>query len=221
MFRKNRFIYVLKDGRDGVPFYVGSGVYGDRPTQHVELALGKSTFRRNAEHESMYKFIQEIAESGNEVKVEIPHDDLPYEEAMKVEESLTREIGTQYDGNGPLFNVKYGNKFPKGFRAGERNSFYGKSHSIETLEKLRTKRSKTWTCSEETKAKRSKNHRGPTSVKLFDKDMNFISEFTQIKKCAEYLRETHPELPFSNTMVNAYSKSGKLMNELYHIVRQG
>lgn len=220
MERKSRFIYVLVDPRSDTPFYVGSGTYGDRPTQHIDIALGKSAFRHNAEQESMYEFIREIVNSGYEVHIEIPYDNIEYEKAMVLEEELTRSIGTQYDGNGPLFNIKYGNKFPDGFRDGEKNSFYGKSHSSESLSKMRKPRNKSWTCSEETRRKRSENHRGPTKVKLYDKDMNFIAEFTQIKKCAMYLQRLYPDKPFSVSQVRCYSKTDKLMNGLVYIIRE-
>ncbi|AWD93086.1 intron endonuclease [Bacillus phage vB_BceM-HSE3] len=220
MNRKPKHVYILRVNSSKEALYVGSGTYDTRAQEHIDIALGKTNVRYNQEQEALYERIRQLYDTNDSVFIEIVQENLTYDQAITLEESLTMLIGTQYDGNGPLYNIKYGNKFPKGFREGERNSFYGKSHSAETLEKLRNSRSKSWNLDEDTKRKMSENHVKPTQVKLYDKDMNLIDGFPTIKKCAEYLREQHPDKPFSNSRVNVFSKDRALINDMYYVIRQ-
>lgn len=219
MKRKLKFVYELIDSRNNKVFYVGQGTYKDRPYQTINCALGKSTFRYNKEREDMYSYIRDIYNSSGKVKVIFVKENLEYKDACELEENLTRELGTRHDGNGYLFNYKYGNKYPKDYMRDERNHQYGTLHSSEHLYKLRNPRASKWKLSDETKVKMSKNHKGPTRVLVEDINTKEVEEFSTIKECAQELQSRYPDKAFSISNVNKHSKLEDVINNMFIIRR--
>lgn len=231
---ETRLVYILKDSLKDEPIYVGSGIDEKRPQEHINIALGNQTFRYNPEQQELYDRIISILDSGGEVLIDIVKRDLPLNEALELEENLTRSIGTRFCNNGPLYNIKYGTKFPEGFREGEKNSFYNKKHSKESLDKMSKPRSHTWNLSEETKRKQSEaairrsqskdyiqklrdNNSQNVGVKLYDSDMCLVREFKSLASCKRYLQETYPNANFSRRRVESHSLSGEILEGFYII----
>jgi hypothetical protein len=96
------YVYVLRDPRDGTPFYVGKGA-GSRSRQH--LADYRAGRILNA---AKFARIDEIVKCGEEPTVEIAFSDLSERQALALEIRLIRDIGWKN-----LTNILPGSLGPK------------------------------------------------------------------------------------------------------------
>lgn len=134
------YVYLLLDPTDFyLPFYVGKGCNG-RWRQHLHESLEKTSNTRK------YHRIQKIRNQGFEPKVMFWAKDLIEEDAYSLEEDLIKRFGRKrYDEGGILENLMLEAR-PPGLRhcqnreavlakmrgrSGEKNSFYGKTHTAE------------------------------------------------------------------------------------------
>ena len=111
------YVYQLIDPRNNKPFYIGEGK-GERASSHLSFNSGC----RNPHKDRIIRKIQSL---GLEVIVSIVHTNLTKEQSISFEEKLIEEIGLEN-----LTNI-CANANPPVLR-GERNGFYGKTHTPET-----------------------------------------------------------------------------------------
>lgn len=114
------YVYKLIDPRNNKPFYVGEGK-GNRAWSH-------STFKSGCNNPHKDRIISKIQSLGLEVIVEIVKQGLTKEESVFHEELLIEEIGLEN-----LSNICKNANPPR--LVGEKNGFYGKTHSEETKKK--------------------------------------------------------------------------------------
>jgi hypothetical protein len=140
----NYYVYFLLDPTNFyLPFYIGKGKetrWQDHLTETIETTLNKRKF---------YK-IEKIRRSGNEPKVLFYAVDLAEDEAYTIEDEQILRFGRKdYDPGGILTNICLGAR-PPGFNncqdqeafrkavsfacSGEKNGFYGKTHSAISRE---------------------------------------------------------------------------------------
>jgi hypothetical protein len=126
-----KVLYVLKCPKTFQVRYVGEGS-PDRPYSHLRLIkLGRTTASPR-----LTKWIKSLVDDGLEPIVEVLRTDLTKTEAVDLEAGLIDQYGRSHlDEGGTLLNVaKRGTVYDK---AGKLNPFFGKTHSPETLEKMR------------------------------------------------------------------------------------
>jgi hypothetical protein len=138
----NYYVYFLLDPTNFyLPFYIGKGKetrWQDHLTETIDTTLNKRKF---------YK-IKKIRRSGKEPKVMFFAVDLPENEAYTIEDEQILRFGRKgYEPDGILTNICLGAR-PPGFnncqdqdafrkaislaQTGEKNHFYGKTHTEET-----------------------------------------------------------------------------------------
>lgn len=82
------YVYLHKDPKTGIPFYVGRG-------------KGKRAYDRTSRHKEWHDFVETI---GGEFKVEIVERNLRESDAGEIEANLITKYGKKRDGVGPLVN---------------------------------------------------------------------------------------------------------------------
>jgi hypothetical protein len=82
------YVYLHKDPKTGIPFYVGRG-------------RGKRAYDRTSRHKDWYDFVHTI---GGKFKVEIVGKNLRESDAGEIERNLIAKYGKKRDGAGPLVN---------------------------------------------------------------------------------------------------------------------
>ncbi len=82
------YVYLHKDPKTGIPFYVGRG-------------RGKRAYDRTSRHKEWHDFVETI---GGKFKVEIVERNLRESDAGEIEANLIAKYGKKRDGVGPLVN---------------------------------------------------------------------------------------------------------------------
>jgi len=137
----NFYSYLLKKP-NGVPFYAGKGK-GRRCFVHL-----KPWHLKHDSNKLKVNIIKKIRKGGEEPIVEIVKEDLTEDEAFQIETEQIKLYGRIEDG-GLLANMSDGGEGQSGYRftdevkrslsqmfSGDKNPFYGKKHSKESLEKI-------------------------------------------------------------------------------------
>lgn len=115
------YVYQLVDPRNNKPFYIGEGK-GNRAYSHL-------TFDSGCNNPHKDRVIRKIQSLGMEVVVQILESNLTKEQAIEKQNSLIAEIGLDNltnicaDANPPVLY-------------GEKNGFYGKTHTDEIKKRL-------------------------------------------------------------------------------------
>ena len=118
----NYYVYQLVDPRTNSPFYIGEGK-GKRAWSHLKFASGCNNPHKD-------RIIKKIQSLGLEVIVIIVKSNLTKTESVRYEKQLIEEIGLENltnickDANPPIL-------------IGEKNGFYGKTHSDINRKKMR------------------------------------------------------------------------------------
>ena len=164
---KRFYVYFLCDPRNFyLPFYIGKGS-GNRWETHLKESLKRTSNKRK-----FYK-IAKMREEGFEPKVMIWQNDMSEDEAYELEENLILRFGRKdIEENGILMNLCLGARPPgfthcvdqEAFRKkisdsckGEKNGFFGKTHSQEIKDQISRQHSGKVI---------SENHRKSMSAKL-------------------------------------------------------
>jgi hypothetical protein len=126
-----KVVYVLKCPKSFEVKYVGEGSEA-RPYSHVRLVRNG----RTTASPRLTKWINRLIDEDLEPVVEIVKSGLTKEKAVALESRLINKYGRSHlDEGGTLLNVaKRGTVYDK---SGELNPFFGKTHSPETIEKMR------------------------------------------------------------------------------------
>jgi hypothetical protein len=111
------YVYQLIDPRNNKPFYIGEGK-GKRAWSHLNFTSGCNNPHKD-------RIIQKIHSLGLEVIVQIIEKDLTKNQSRTIEEKLIEQIGLEN-----LSNICSNANPP--ILTGERNGFYGKTHTLET-----------------------------------------------------------------------------------------
>lgn len=114
------YVYLLKDPRNNLPFYVGKG-QKDRALWHLKVVkLGKPSGNPYKDH-----VIKQILTEGFEPLVEIVYQTDCEEEAYDLEAGLIKQYGRRrYDTDGLLTNLCEDSRPPKGPYTSERREAY-------------------------------------------------------------------------------------------------
>lgn len=116
----NYYVYLLIDPRNNQPFYVGEGK-GKRAWSHL-------TFSSRCNNPHKDRIIRKIQSLGLKVIVKLVKENLTKVESQSAEKELIEQIGINNlsnicaDANPPIL-------------VGEKNGFYGKTHTEETKKK--------------------------------------------------------------------------------------
>lgn len=172
------YIYVYLDPRkpinndifDFEPFYVGRGSK-NRLYHHLKEAKRTETKDNNL---LKINKIRKILSIGMEPIVIKYYDNLTLDESISLEIKLISTIGKIIDGTGTLTNITDGGEhFGNIIRSGPFNSFYKKTHSAETKEKI-SKTHKGKTIPDETREKISKTLTGRKKHREFSTICHFV-----------------------------------------------
>jgi hypothetical protein len=115
------YVYQLIDPRTNLPFYIGEGK-GNRAWSHLSFTSGCNNPHKD-------RIIKKILRNGLNVKIKIVKKNLTKEESIKHEAFLIEKIGLNN-----LSNICKNANPP--ILVGEKNGFYGKTHSDEIKKKL-------------------------------------------------------------------------------------
>jgi len=96
------YVYLHKDPKTGIPFYVGRG-------------RGKRAYDRTKRNKDWHDFVQTI---GGKFKVEIVEKDLRESDSGEIERDLIAKYGKKRDGAGPLVNWTAGGEDEIGITMG-------------------------------------------------------------------------------------------------------
>jgi hypothetical protein len=96
------YVYLHKDPKTGIPFYVGRG-------------RGKRAYDRTSRHKEWHDFVETI---GGKFKVEIVEKNLRESNAGEIEANLIAKYGEKRDGAGPLVNWTDGGEDEMGITMG-------------------------------------------------------------------------------------------------------
>lgn len=136
---KNYYVYQLVDPRTQKPFYVGEGK-GKRAWSHLSFNSGCNNPHKD-------RIIQKIQTPGLEVEVVIVKENLTKNESREYEKLLIEQIGLNN-----LSNIS-SNAHPP-ILTGERNGFFGKTHTEENRKK----------CGDSNRGKNIKTEEGIKSI---------------------------------------------------------
>ena len=117
----NYYVYQLIDPRSNLPFYIGEGK-GKRAWSHL-------TFNSGCNNPHKDRVIQKIYDAGLEVVVEIVQEGLTKIESRNLEGQLIEKIGID-----KLTNICLNANPP--ILPGNKNGFYGKTHTEESKKKI-------------------------------------------------------------------------------------
>lgn len=137
--RKEKGVYKYGEYQfDYEPFYVGKGI-GNRFSHHLRyLKSNENKYRPNAFKNNT---IKKILEENKAPDILILEYNLNEDEALELENKVTKAIGLRIDRTGPLTNIIHGGtKNP--ILYGELNGFFGKKHTQETIKRISIKRIK-------------------------------------------------------------------------------
>jgi group I intron endonuclease len=139
--KTNFYSYLLKRP-NGVPFYAGKGK-GQRCFVHL-----KPWYLKHDTNQLKVNIIEKIRKGGEEPIVEILKKDLTENEAFQIETQQIKLYG-RIENGGLLANMSDGGEGQSGYHhteelkkefserfSGDKNPFYGKSHSEKSLKKI-------------------------------------------------------------------------------------
>jgi len=137
----NCYVYQLIDPRDNLPFYIGEGK-GKRAWSHLTFTSGCNNPHKD-------RVIRKIQALGLEVIVKLIKTDLTKEESVRYESQLIEEIGLDN-----LTNICSNANPP--ILIGEKNGFYGKTHSDDNKKK----------CGDANRGRNNKTEAGTESISM-------------------------------------------------------
>ncbi|NBW58036.1 GIY-YIG nuclease family protein [bacterium] len=135
----NYYVYQLIDPRNNEPFYIGEGKE-NRAWSHLIFKSGCNNPHKD-------RVIRKIQSLGLQVIVEIVQKDLSKVESIRLEEALISKIGID-----KLTNICPNANPPLLF--GEKNGFYGKTHTEENKKK----------CGDSNRGRNTKTEAGSNSI---------------------------------------------------------
>lgn len=216
------YVYGLIDPRTNLPFYIGKGK-DKRYESHF-----KET-HTTTENIHKYNKIKFFLENGYDVPVVKYYDSLSEEEAFTLEEELIRKYGrANIDENGILTNIclsatppsnrgkrhspetraKMSGPNPKKALFGEKNGFFGKSHSEETKRLLAEKAKKQWLG-----VKKTDEHR-ENMRKSFDENRRHQLSKKR-REMNKNLSETHRNAIREKNKAAGYAKTKQAISEKF------
>ena len=109
MSLRQHYIYVWKEDKFGLPFYIGQGRHSGYSDSNKKKYLRSITIHYNDKKRKTLAYCQNVA---NKLKtnhiVEILYDNLTLEEVNKMESLLIKRLGRRNNGTGILCNLTDG-----------------------------------------------------------------------------------------------------------------